>query len=204
MNTVQAKGTKRLGRPLSFDRAHALDCAILLFWAHGYEATSVADLTKAMGITPPSLYAAFGDKKALFLEAVALYCSRSPFAENPIVTAKTAGEAAKQMLNGAADHFTGKDTPHGCLLASAAIVCSAAAEDVRKALANIRQQTELHLRDKILADIASGSLPDDTDADLLAAYVLAMIQGMATLARDGASRERLLSLAGAMMHSWPS
>ena len=174
-----------------------------LFWAHGYEATSVADLTVTMGITAPSLYAAYGDKKRLFLEAVDLYCATPVSAAQIIADAATAWDAADQMLHGAAVHFTGDDTPHGCLLAHGAISCSAAAQDVSTALANIRRGIESLLSDKISKDIAAGTLSDDTDADLLAAYVMTVIQGMANLARDGASRDKLQSLAGAMMHSWP-
>ena len=203
MINIKTKPLSKIGRPLSFDRNAALYRAMHLFWAHGYEATSVADLTATMGITAPSLYAAYGDKKRLFLEAVDLYCATPTSASQIIADAATAADAAHQMLHGAALHFTGDDTPRGCLLAHGAISCSAAAQDVRTALADIRRGIEALLSDKISKDIAVGTLSDDTDADLLAAYVMTMIQGMASLARDGASRDKLQSLAGAMMHSWP-
>jgi AcrR family transcriptional regulator len=194
----------RIGRPLSFDRDLALQKAMHVFWAHGYEAASLAELTAAMGITPPSLYAAYGDKKRLFLEAVNLYCAQPISAEQIIAQAKTAADAARHMLEGSAVHFTGPDTPPGCLLATGAISCSTAAADVQAALASIRNQTEHLLHAKITADIESGIIPADTDADLLASYVMVVIQGMSTLARDGAPREKLLSLARAMMHGWPA
>ena len=200
---THTKSASKIGRPLSFDRDAALQRAMRLFWAHGYEATSLADLTAAMGITPPSLYAAYGDKKRLFLEAVDLYCTMPVSAAQIMAGAATAAEAAERMLYGAAVHFTGDDTPHGCLLAHGAISCSAAAQDVSTALADIRRGIESLLSDKISSDIAAGTLSDDTDADLLAAYVMTVIQGMASLARDGASQGKLQSLAGAMMHSWP-
>ena len=198
-----AKTAPKLGRPLSFDRAAALIRAMRLFWAHGYEATSVADLTATMGITAPSLYAAYGNKKRLFLEAVALYCATPVSTAQIIADAASAADAAHLMLHGSALRFTGDDTPHGCLLAQGALSCSPAADDVRTVLADIRLGTEALLRNKINQDIAAGTLPEDTDADLLSAYVMAMIQGMASLARDGASQQKLLSLAGALMHSWP-
>ena len=198
----------KLGRPLSFDREAALGRAMHLFWAHGYEATSIADLTAAMGITPPSLYAAYGDKKRLFLEAVALYRAGtgagSVASDQMIDDAATAADAARQMLDGSALHFTGPDTPSGCLLATGAISCSAAAADVQAALAGIRQGIEAHLRDKITADMASGEISQDIDADILAAYIMAVIQGMSTLARDGAPRQKLQSLATAVMRGWPA
>lgn len=203
MINSKASANVKLGRPLSFDRAAALHRAMTLFWAHGYEATSVAELTTAMGITAPSLYAAYGDKKRLFLEAVDLYCAIPVSTAQIMADAATAADAAEQMLFGAALQYTGDTTPHGCLLAHAAISCSTAADDVRNALGTIRLGTEALLAEKINADIVAGTLPDDTDAALLAAYVMAMIQGMASLARDGADRGKLQSLAGAMMHSWP-
>lgn len=198
----------KLGRPLSFDRDAALDRAMHLFWAHGYEATSIADLTAAMGITPPSLYAAYGDKKRLFLAAVDHYRAGtgagSIATDQLIDAAPTAADAARQMLDGSALHFTGQDTPRGCLLATGAISCSAGAADVQSALASIRHGIEARLRAKIGADMASGVIANDVDAEVLAAYVMAIIQGMSTLARDGAPREKLQALATAVMRGWPA
>lgn len=206
LSSLSAKTTK-LGRPLSFDRDAALHRAMRLFWAHGYEATSIADLTAAMGISPPSLYAAYGDKKHLFLEAVQLYrkgTGAGYFASDQMIdNAGSAADAARQMLFGSAVHFTGEDTPPGCLLATAAISCSAAAADVQAALSDIRKDIETRLHRKIVFDIDAGVMPADTDAEVLTGYVMALIQGMSTLARDGASRQKLLNLAGAMMRGWP-
>jgi AcrR family transcriptional regulator len=206
MQSLSGKDNRKLGRPLSFDRDEALKQAMYLFWAHGYEATSIADLTAGMGITPPSLYAAFGDKKRLFLEAVKLYRGGAGFvaSDQMIDGAPDAAEAARQMLEGSALHFTGPDTPPGCLLATGVISCSAAAADVQAALANIRIGIEARLRGKIAADMALGIIGEDVDADILAAYIMAIIQGMSTLARDGASRQKLQSLGAAVMRGWPS
>jgi AcrR family transcriptional regulator len=208
MKNLNTQTSPKLGRPLSFDRDAALGQAMHLFWAHGYEATSVADLTAAMGITPPSLYAAYGDKKRLFLAAVDLYRAGtgagSVASDQMIDAAPTAADAARQMLDGSALHFTGSGTPPGCLLATGAISCSAAAADVQAALAAIRMGIEMRLRQKIIADMASGVIQQDIDADILAAYIMAVIQGMSTLARDGASRPKLQSLATAVMRGWPA
>ena len=125
---------RRTGRPLSFDPDAALQQAMLLFWRHGYEATSLSDLTKAMGVTPPSIYAAYGDKKGLFLRAVQRYLTQPASPADIIARAPTARDAARVMVEGAAQAFTGDDTPPGCLLASAAIACSNAAGDVREEL----------------------------------------------------------------------
>jgi len=187
---------RRTGRPRAFDREAALHTAMLLFWRHGYEATSLADLTAAMGISPPSLYAAFGDKKALFRAAVERYLAGPVTSASLIATAPSARAAAAALLQAAAVGFTGADTPPGCLLATGAISCSTAAADVQGELAAIRRAVEATLRDRIVAD----GLPQ---ADALAAHVMAVIQGMSTLARDGASQGRLLAVAEVALAGWP-
>jgi AcrR family transcriptional regulator len=194
---------RKPGRPLSFDREAALQQAMLMFWEHGYEGTSVSDLVSAMGITPPSLYAAFGDKKRLFLEAVQRYISGPVSSETIVENAATAREAAVGLLQASVVGFTGERTPAGCLLASSAISCSAAAADVQKALAEIRLTIEKRLRKKIVRDTAMSKLKRKPDAEALAGHVMAVIQGMSTLARDGASREKLSSIASAAMMAWP-
>jgi AcrR family transcriptional regulator len=194
---------RRAGRPLGFDRDAALRDAMVLFWQHGYEATSVSELTKAMGITPPSLYASFGDKKQLFLEAVQLYTSGDVTSESIIDEALTAREAAQGLLQASAIGFTGESTPAGCLLASSAISCSAAAADVQKALRDIRLNIENRLQCKIAADRSMRKIKPKIDADALAGHIMAVVQGMSTLARDGATRNKLLSVASAAMLSWP-
>jgi AcrR family transcriptional regulator len=144
---------RKTGRPLSFDRAIALEQAMLTFWRHGYETTSIADLTTAMGITPPSLYTAFGDKKRLFLEAVQLYAGDPEAMAQTIADAPSAYDAARDMLIGAATAFTDEATPPGCLLASATASGSAASADVQRAVADIRQAIAARLRGRIARDI---------------------------------------------------
>ena len=195
---------RRAGRPLSFDREAALRQAMLLFWRHGYEATSLSDLTAAMGVTPPSIYAAFGDKKRLFLEAVGHYLSGPATSERIIEEAATAQEAAWGLLQASAVGFTGPDTPPGCLLASSAISCSAAAADVQGELAAIRRGIEKRLAGKIARAVEAGELDAGTDAEALAGHVMAVIQGMSTLARDGATRGKLLRVAEAALRGWPA
>ncbi len=204
METLTARTIRKPGRPLGFDRDAALHQAMLLFWRHGYEATSVNDLTKAMGITPPSLYTAFGDKKQLFLETVRLYTSGPITSESVIGEATTARQAAVGLLQASAIGFTGDSTPAGCLLASSAISCSAAAADVQKALRDIRFEVEKRLRNKIVEDRSIRKLKPKVDAEALAGHIMAVIQGMSTLARDGASREKLLAVSSTAMLAWPA
>ena len=194
---------KKKGRPLSFDRDEALQKAMLLFWQHGYEATSLNDITTALGVKPSSVYSAFGDKKRLFLDAVGLYLSGPVTYETIIAQAVSAQDAAQELLRVAAIGFTGKDTPPGCLLASSVISCSTAANDVKVELAAIRCKIEARLRTKILQSIDDEQLPSDADVEGLAATTMSVIQGMSTLARDGATREKLLKVAAKTMLIWP-
>ena len=128
-----------------------------------------------MGVKPSSIHTVFGDKKKLFLLAVARYTSGPVTAQSMIATASSAREAAQGLLDAAVLGFTSDDTPKGCLLATSAISCSAAAQDVKAELAAIRIDVEARLRDKALADIEARRLPADIDADALAAHTLAVI-----------------------------
>jgi AcrR family transcriptional regulator len=194
---------RKTGRPLSFDRDVALEQAMLTFWAHGYETTSIVDLTTAMGVTAPSLYTAFGDKKRLFLEAVALYAGDPTAMADRIRSAATSYDAARDMLVAAATAFTGKATPKGCLLASATASGSADSADVQRAVANIRSAIAEQLRARIERDIAAGLLPSDTKAVTLADLVIAVIQGLSVLARDGTPRARLIDIGEVALTTWP-
>ena len=203
MEPALQSAPRRTGRPLSFDRDAALAVAMRLFWQHGFEATSVAELTQAMGITPPSLYAAFGDKRGLFREAVHLYLGGVDSVAESITGAATARDAALALLAAAAIGDSGEDTPPGCLLASSLVSSSTAAADVREELAGIRRGIEAALRLRIERDVRDGHLPDDTDSEALAGHVFAVVQGMSTLAKDGAGREKLLRIVDSAMAGWP-
>jgi AcrR family transcriptional regulator len=203
MENAPPRLPRKIGRPLSFDPEAALAPAMLLFWRHGYEATSLAELTRAMGLTAPSIYAAYGDKKGLFRAAVRRYLGQPQTPAEIIAQAPTARAAAETLIEGAAMAFTGTETPAGCLLASSAIAVSAEADDVREELAAIRRGIETALRDKIAAGIETGELPAEADPTVLAAYVMTVIQGFSTLARDGASRANLQQVATLALKVWP-
>ena len=194
---------RKTGRPLSFDRDTALEKAMLTFWRHGYETSSIVDLTTAMGVTAPSLYAAFGDKKRLFLEAVKRYAGDPKAMAERIDGAATAYDAARDMLAAAATAFTGKATPKGCLLASATASGSVDSADVQRAVADIRDAVGARLRARIERDISVGLLPAATDAVALAGLVMALIQGISVLARDGAPRARLIAIGNVALGAWP-
>lgn len=195
--------TRKTGRPRSFDRQQALEQAMLTFWEHGYETSSISELTAAMGITAPSLYTAFGDKKQLFLEAMRLYAGSPYDMEQALAEAPTSREAAQRMLAAAAEAFTGALTPRGCLLASATASGSDASADVKREVAQVRKEIGLRLKNRIDQDVSQGLLPAETESQTLSAMVIALIQGMSVLARDGTDRQDLLAIANAAMNAWP-
>lgn len=176
---------------------------MLTFWRHGYETSSISALTAAMGITAPSLYAAYGDKKQLFLEAMRLYAGSPYDIEQALAEAPTAREAALRMLVAAAEAFTGELTPRGCLLASATASGSNASAEVQGAVAQVRHEIRSRLKDRVDRDVSQGLLPADTDSNSLAGLVIAVIQGLSVLARDGADRLNLLAIARTAINSWP-
>ncbi|MEU4926710.1 TetR/AcrR family transcriptional regulator [Streptomyces yokosukanensis] len=196
-------GTARArGRPRSFDRATALRKALMAFWAHGYEATSVSDLTRIMGIGAPSLYAAFGDKRTLFEEVVRVYADTyGAFGDRAIVEEATARAAVARMLHEAAAAYTDPAHPYGCLIVHAATNC--ASPEVERPLRERRNANIAAVESRIRADLAAGLLPAGTDAAALARHTGAMIQGMSQQARDGANREQLEALAEIAMAIWP-
>lgn len=198
----QGKEARPRGRPRSFDRATALEKAVLAFWEHGYEATSVSDLTQAMGIGAPSLYAAFGDKRSLFEEAVGVYGDRyGSFGDRALTEEPTARAAVERMLREAADHYTAPGHPHGCLVAHAATNCTTL--EVVESLRARRHARIAAVESRVRAGIAGGELPGDTDAGAVARCVGALLQGMSQQARDGASREELEALVDIAMGFWP-
>jgi AcrR family transcriptional regulator len=189
------------GRPRSFDREDVLKRAMMLFWRHGYDATSISLLTEAMGIGAPSLYAAFGDKRALFKEALDHYMTtygsftlRAFQEDDPRV-------AIERLLLGAAAAFTSAGHPPGCMVITAATNCAPESAAVEKRLRTIRAGTV----DAIEEKIASGpqGLPPHANARTLALFFSATLQGMSAQARDGASRGDLEAIARAALSAWP-
>lgn len=196
------RSARTRGRPRSFDRTTALEKALMAFWEHGYEATSVSDLTRAMGIGAPSLYAAFGDKRSLFEEVVQAYGARyGSFGDRALAEEPTARAGVERMLREAAAEYTAPGRPHGCLVIHAAANCSTA--EVEESLRRRRNANIAAIESRIDADVAAGVLPADTDAATLARYAGAMIQGMSQQARDGASRTELEALAEIALAVWP-
>jgi TetR/AcrR family transcriptional regulator, copper-responsive repressor len=195
----------KTGRPRSFDRDEALEGAIAVFWEHGYDTTSMSLLTKALGIGAPSLYAAFGDKRALFLEVLDRYLrTYGAFTERALAEEPNARDAVARLLHEAAAAYTRPDRPRGCLLITAATNCSPQSTDIAARLRDLRAMGARALEDKIARAVRSGELPADTDAHALATFYAAVLPGMSAQARDGATRADLEQIAEAALRAWPS
>ena len=190
------------GRPRCFDCDQALDRAMDVFWEKGYEAASLQELTEAMGINPPSLYAAFGDKEGLFVEAVKRYYSKvqgaCPFADEP-----TARGAVEKLLTELATHFTSSNKPRGCLATMAMTTTATTSERVQKILSDEQAKARANLRARIQRGVDEGELPAGTDAGTLANLYGAVIAGMSLQAKTGATRKSLVAMAEAAMRAWP-
>jgi AcrR family transcriptional regulator len=195
---------KPRGRPLSFDRDAALETAMHVFWERGYEAASISDLTSAMGITPPSLYTAFGDKEQLFLEAIERYAlGYGSAGARALNEEPSARGAIERWLTEAANELTQPCHPKGCMVVMAATNCSAAAERVQDALLLRRTEAIASVGRRIQGGIDSGELPADTDANDLANFYATIYQGMSMQAKDGATHESLMATVRTAMRSWP-
>lgn len=174
------------------------------FWERGFEATSIAELTGAMGIGAPSLYAAFGDKKALFREVVEAYQrTHGAFALRALAEEPTARQGVARLLREAAAEYTDARHPRGCLVISAATNCSPDSADIEDMLRRQRNANVREIERRIRADVKAGELPPDTDPKALATFTAAVLQGMSQQARDGATRAQLEAVAQAAMRAWP-
>jgi AcrR family transcriptional regulator len=193
-----------IGRPRAFDRDEALEAAMVLFWRKGFEATSMTDLCDAMGVRSPSLYAAFGSKKALYLEAIQHYVEIfGPPIWDKLAEGATARAGVENLLLAATEILPESVMPAGCMATLAAVSDewpAGIAEVVRK----IRVEMLGMLRSRLEAGVANGELPTTTDIEALSRFYLSVYQGMAVQARDGAGVSELKGVVAAAMSAWPS
>lgn len=184
-----------MGRPREFDAEMALDQAMEVFWRHGYEGATIAQLTEAMGINPPSLYACFGNKEGLLKAALDRYTKLRNVWMDEVVAAPTAREVAERMLMGIAEKQTDPANPPGCLLVQGGIACGTGSENVPFELAARRAENEDQLRERFVRAKAEGDLKESADPAALARYVSAVSVGMGVMASSGADREALRQVA---------
>ena len=184
-----------MGRPREFDAETALDQAMEVFWRHGYEGATIAQLTEAMGINPPSLYACFGNKEGLLKAALDRYTKLRGVWMDEVVAAPTARDVAERMLMGIADKQTDPANPPGCLLVQGGIACGSGSENVPFELAARRAENEDQLRERFVRAKAEGDLKPSSDPAALARYVSAVSVGMGVMASSGSDREALQQVA---------
>jgi AcrR family transcriptional regulator len=193
-----------IGRPREFDRGAALEAAMVLFWRKGFAATSMNDLCDAMDVRSPSLYAAFGSKEALYLEAIQHYVEVfGPPVWDKLAEGATARAGIQNLLLAATESLPASHvTPAGCMAALAA-VCDEWPAGIAEVVRKIRVEMLGLLRSRLEAGIANGELPPTTDIEGLSRFYLSVYQGMAVQARDGAGAPELKGIVAAAMSAWP-
>lgn len=192
-----------VGRPRAFDEKEALDHALEVFWRQGYEGTSLPDLTAAMGINRPSLYAAFGNKAALFRQAMDRYVELTTCFFEAALKEPTAREVVAKLLNASIQTAITSRQPRGCFLVQSVLACGEASEEIRQAVVKQRNAGQAALRARFQRAVAEGDLSADTDPADLARYVTVVMHGMAVQAASGASRKELQRVVELALKQWP-
>jgi len=189
------------GRPREFDTKEALSAALRVFWTRGYEGASLTDLTEAMGITRPSLYSAFGNKEALFKQALDLYESEKLAYVQSALAAPTARGVAQRLLDGTIENITSEC--RGCLGVIASVSCSNPDSPIGDEMRERTKSVRCALVDRMQQAIDEGDFTIPTDAQAMTCYLLAVLQGISVQAGAGTSREELRRVAEATLAIWP-
>jgi TetR/AcrR family transcriptional regulator, copper-responsive repressor len=196
--------SRKRGRPRVLDREAGLEVAARLFWEHGYEGTSIADLTRAMGVTPPSLYAIFGSKEQLYQQALDHSIERESKRRSEALQGEmTAYDALAFYLYDVATGISDPDKPRGCIVSTAVLQHAEENKSVAEATAARREASIQCLKGRFDRAVSEGELADGTDTDSLARFYGALVQGMSAQACDGACTERLKRLVDIALSAWP-
>jgi len=188
-------GNGKTGRPISFDKDAALEAAMLLFWERGFEGTSMADLTQAMGLNPSSIYAAFGDKHALFQLAVKRYMEMRAQYSGKALEEPTLEKVVRALFDNTVAFLTAPGHPPTCMTLSGAVGCSVDAMPARDLMAAIRKQNEAAMRERFIKARKSGELPKDVDVDDYTRYLSTIIAGLSIQAANGSTKAKLNRIA---------
>jgi AcrR family transcriptional regulator len=192
------------GRPRAFDTEKALDQALNVFWRNGYEGATLPDLTHAMGINRPSLYAAFGNKESLFRKVVNRYISGPASYVREALAQPTARAVAEKLLKGAVENLTNPAHPRGCLAVQAALACGDNADCMRQELIHLRESLVKSLRQRLHRARAENDLPKSANPSDLARYLATVIHGLSVQASSGASRKDLQKVSALALQAWPT
>ncbi len=190
------------GRPRSFDREQALDRAMRVFWEKGFAGASLSELTAAMGIASPSLYAAFGSKEGLYREAVDRYLALHREAFWGVMNAPTARESIEELLRNAVRAFTSCASPTGCLVLQSAAETGEMSADLSARLCELRASNTQMLADRIRRGVASGELSPQTDVQAVADFYATVHKGLSLSAKGGADARELDSVVTSAMAAW--
>lgn len=193
-----------MGRNREFDVNQALDAALCAFWRKGYEGTSYTDLTQATGVERPALYSAFGNKEALFLRVLERYYENYHDFFPTAMELPTSREVVAHIFRSAADLQTRYPDHTGCLFVHGDLAGSDEAEPIRLALIDARAEGETLLRDRLERAKQEGDLPQTANCAALAAFVMAVLHGMAVQAKAGFSRDMLEAVAEQALSTWPA
>lgn len=194
-----------MGRPREFCLHDALEKALAVFWRRGFEGASLAELTAAMGITKPSLYASFGNKEDLFRKALDLYDRKYMGFMREALAAESSRDVAAAILFGMV-HATATDGEHppGCMSVNGALACSAAADAIKAETLQRRRRFEGELARRLARAREEGELPPQSDPVALSGFVMAVASGIAFQAAAGASSVALKSTAELALEAWPT
>ncbi|MFE7336404.1 TetR/AcrR family transcriptional regulator [Streptomyces griseus] len=191
------------GRPRGFDADEALERAMLVFWEHGYEGASLSCLTRAMGISTTSMYAAFGNKQELFRKALERYAAGPSDYLVRALEQPTARGVATELLAGTIRTTTRPAGPQGCLGVQGALAASDSGQEVRDLLAAWRNESHRFVLERFRRAVDEGDLPPEVDPALLARYVTTLAFGVAVQAAGGVCRDELQAMADAALRKWP-
>jgi len=184
-------GNGKTGRPIGFDKDAALEAAMLLFWERGYEGTSMADLTHAMGLNPSSIYAAFGDKHALFQLAAKRYMElRARYAVKALEE-PTLERFIRALFANTVALLTTPGHPPTCMTLAGAVGCSAEAAPAKDLMTAIRKQNEAALKERLLQARKSGELPKEINIDDYTRYLSTIVAGLSIQAANGSTKTEL-------------